>query len=267
MSDPPSAQSSESESQDLMAQDSPPPQTAAVKRPVWKRIVTPLILGGLGVVLLLLAIGEYPSVTTGLPYPGLPELEIYTRVPVASIEYTVTQVPPAKAELKITLLGTRAGRPVPQAQRSVTLYLVLPQGPELLFKTVPFRPVGVLTAIANFSMSARSSGVVFNGVTASAAIPTVLYHGTGKPALAATFYIPSASSYDWSSFSPVGTNNSSAAWWVQPVGSDTPGRVAIGIDYARQASDSNQTFIAGALLGLAGAAILSAVQEALHAIG
>ena len=134
---------------------------------------------------------------------------------------------------------------------------------------VPFRLVGpgTLTADADFSMSARNSGVLFNGVTASATIPTVFYHGTGKPGLATTFYVPSASSYDWSSFPPVAANNSTAAWLVKRVGSNTPGRVAIGFNYARQASDSNKTFIAGALLGLAGGAILSAVQEALRAIG
>ena len=80
-------------------------------------------------------------------------------------------------------------------------------------------------------------------------------------------------SYDWSSFPTSAINNSDAAWTIATTSSvsgrqavaSTPGRVAVGINHARQASDNDKTFVAGALLGLAGGAILSAVQEALHA--
>jgi hypothetical protein len=42
-----------------------------------------------------------------------------------------------------------------------------------------------------------------------------------------------------------------------------PGTAAFGIDHARQASDTTWTFIAGALLGLGGGALLAAIQDAL----
>jgi hypothetical protein len=121
-------------------------------------------------------------------------------------------------------------------------------------------------------MSSRSSSVVFTGVTASAAIPEIqLYNPTGKSTVTAQSYLavdvklPSASTYDWSSLPPLNATKDSVTWITPLVSHNTPGRVAVGIDYSRQASDSNATFIAGALLGLAGAAFLSAVQEALRA--
>jgi hypothetical protein len=45
----------------------------------------------------------------------------------------------------------------------------------------------------------------------------------------------------------------------------TSGRIATGVNHLAQAADDHRTFFAGALLGLAGGALLSAVQEALHA--
>ena len=48
-------------------------------------------------------------------------------------------------------------------------------------------------------------------------------------------------------------------------GGRIPGRAAVGINHAEQTTDDNKTFVAGALIGLAGGALLSAVQEALHA--
>jgi hypothetical protein len=55
------------------------------------------------------------------------------------------------------------------------------------------------------------------------------------------------------------------AQWQQDVASgDTPGRVAVGINHSAQTRDDIKIFIAGALLGIAGGAIIAAVQEAMH---
>ena len=103
-----------------------------------------------------------------------------------------------------------------------------------------------------------------NGVNASAAIPEVLYRGLGQPILLTLYHLRSASSYDWSA-SPVAAVTSATAQWQQDVVSgDTPGRAAVGVDHSAQTRDDIKIFIAGALLGIAGGAIIAAVQEAMH---
>lgn len=118
-------------------------------------------------------------------------------------------------------------------------------------------------------MKAHSFGVTFNGINASASNPEILYQGIGKgtgtPLLFVVYHFPSASSYDWSSYPALWASKSAAAWQEAVNHGDTATRTAVDIDHARRASDNNKTFFAGALLGLAGGAILSAVQEALHA--
>jgi hypothetical protein len=114
-------------------------------------------------------------------------------------------------------------------------------------------------------VKANNFGVTFNGLNALAEIPSVLFQGTGTPVMYAIYHFPSASSYDWSSYPTIGVGKGYAAWQVAVNPGNTEGRTVDGIDLARQTSDTNKTFFAGALLGLAGGAILSAVQEALHA--
>jgi hypothetical protein len=106
-----------------------------------------------------------------------------------------------------------------------------------------------------------------NGVTASAVIPEVTYNGPPWPgASLLTYYkIPSAASYDWSSFQPQGFTHGHVVWAENLSGSDTQSRVAVGINHATQTHDDFMIFLAGAVVALAGAAILAAVQEALHA--
>ena len=122
-----------------------------------------------------------------------------------------------------------------------------------------------IIASAEFFVEARSFGVEYNDVTASAAIPEVVYDGPGTPLLIVSYQIPSASSYDWSSYPASSVDKSGAVWQQALIHGDTVGRVTVGTNYAAQANDDTRTFIAGALLGLAGGALLSAVQEALHA--
>jgi hypothetical protein len=117
-------------------------------------------------------------------------------------------------------------------------------------------------ATTHVFVKAHNFGVTFNGVTAAAAIPEVLSKGAS---LITSYHIPSASSYDWSSYPTAFLSSSGATWDEALISGDTVGWVASGINHIAQANDDSTTFIAGALLGLAGGAILSAVQEALHA--
>jgi hypothetical protein len=60
-------------------------------------------------------------------------------------------------------------------------------------------------------------------------------------------------------------NATFATWTQQVTGGLLAGRDAVGTDYANQSRDNFHTFLAGVILGLVGGALLSAVQEALHA--
>jgi hypothetical protein len=125
------------------------------------------------------------------------------------------------------------------------------------------------SATTHFLVKAGSFGVTYNSVTAAAAIPEILLLGhsaeSGPGNLSVVYNLPSASSYDWSSDPTSSVTNSQAAWDETVIGDDTPGRAVVGINHAAQSDDDTRTFIAGALLGLAGGALLSGVQEALHA--
>jgi hypothetical protein len=84
------------------------------------------------------------------------------------------------------------------------------------------------------------------------------------------YNISSANTYDWSSTPPVELTNSRAVWaeQVSPGTALAPGfaqpRVASGINHAAETHDSNLILAAGVLFGLAGGALVAAVQEALH---
>jgi hypothetical protein len=73
-----------------------------------------------------------------------------------------------------------------------------------------------------------------------------------------------ALTYDWSSFPTSELEGSVVRWQEQLAPDDTPERTTVGINYTRQTRDANLNFLAGALVGVAGAAILSAIQETLH---
>lgn len=264
---------------------SPPPRTpgnpasAADKRSWRKKILTPVVLALLGVGLFLFALVLYPS-PTNLPAPLSSHVGITTSFPVRDITYTVTPVSSGAADVQIQL---GLAKPLPASVTSRTARLTMSLPPGIAFRDCPRsgckaagNPAGFYwikslafgsgqTVTTDFFVKSHSFGVSFNGVNASAAIPDIFYYGPGTPDLFAAYSIPSASSYDWSSYPTFVVSKSIAVWQEAVIHGETVGRGAVGINHAAQTSDDNKTFFAGALLGLAGGAILSAVQEALHA--
>jgi hypothetical protein len=82
---------------------------------------------------------------------------------------------------------------------------------------------------------------------------------------------PSAGSYDWSAFPGESISKRLGIIWTETVppgsgssGGVTSARIATGVDHAAQQRDSNFTLVAGVLFGIGGAALIAAVQEALH---
>lgn len=120
-------------------------------------------------------------------------------------------------------------------------------------------------ATLSFDVIGQAWGYGGNGEEASVALPSLYYRGGGPgPMLSTNFDLSGAARYDWSSFPPIDTY--AGIRWVQTVtGGVIPSRIAVGIDHADQSSDDRNTFIAGALIGLAGAALIAALQEGLYA--
>jgi hypothetical protein len=264
-------------------------------RPLRKKILTPVILAVIGVALFILGIGLYHT-ESEVPPPQYSTLGLITTFPVNDVIYAVGQESPSidVVTVEVDLPG---GAALPSAKTGTAhLLMTLPSGitfktcpkavpntppystpvclerqniytwvQPLAFKMIqsPFEPVG--TAFASFLVETHSFGETFDGRTASVAIPAVNYQGPGTFVLETKYDLPSASSYNWSSF-PTQFATDTYAQWNEPVtGSVVSGRVAVGTNYAAQAKDDSETFFAGALIGLAGAALLFAVQEALHA--
>jgi hypothetical protein len=270
---------------DLAADHSPGPASPPPKPPgdkplptahkrSWRKILTPIVLAVLGLALLLAAFELYPK-TTQRPAPSAANLGILVDSPLQSIVYGFDQTGQGKARMTIelTLVGN-----LPPGGAFGGLSVDLPPGTTFVCSSstcnehsrtvgLTFKPARkAIRARVEFPIKVRSFGVDYNGVTASAAIPEIVYNGSGTPTLFASYIIPSASSYDWSSYPPLSVSESGAVVWDEGViHGDTLARTAVGINHAAQANNDTMTFIAGALLGLAGGALLSAVQEALHA--
>jgi len=112
----------------------------------------------------------------------------------------------------------------------------------------------------------KAFGDVTNGLTASAAIPlvTCACSASQVPLLEVQYNIPGAVNYDWSSF-PEQKITPAGITWQEPLATygETPGRVATGVDTTTQHTDGIWTFVAGAFVGIAGGALLTAVTVAL----
>ena len=120
-------------------------------------------------------------------------------------------------------------------------------------------------AIAKFSVQTPSLGYAVNYTNAAAAIPRVVF--SAPQAVTTTFYtlynVTSASNYDWSGFQPQLANGSEVLW-DEPVATAAEGTVALGANQANESRENYETLFAGALIGLAGGALVAAVQEWLH---
>lgn len=109
----------------------PPPGTASIAgtsqedRPLWRKILPALVLAVIGVALLLGAKVLYTS-PSELPTPPRSYIDLESAFPVAGIDYTVDQVSPTIAEIKIEVdlpnLHPPAGAP------TVDLSFFPPQG-------------------------------------------------------------------------------------------------------------------------------------------
>lgn len=251
-------------------------------RPLAKKLLRPIVLAIVGGVLFVLAIALYPS-PGEIASPSYVTLELRSTFSIGSVSYYVSQMSSSIAKILVVVelpLGVRQ----PAANAPATDFFLIPP-PGITFQTCPndfcywdgngyywtetlnFNEDDAGTGFTNatFFVKAHSFGYAFNDVDAAAAIPQVTLDGPGSLSLHTQYdNATSANSYDWSAL-PTGFANATTASWDEQVTSGVnPGRVAVGINQGNEQKDSNKTFFAGALIGLAGGALLSAVQEFLH---
>jgi hypothetical protein len=259
----------------------------ASDRSWWKKYRTAIVLAAIGLALFLVTVGLYPS-TTQLPVPLSSTLALEApTLPVASITYEVRQISSSVAEIEVTILlpinvrfppantpvvglvvsppiGTSFTRCPPPACKSE------PKGISSWKRLLGFTPLKTLNgtsgiAYADFYVRADHFGGTYNDVNASVVAPVVMYYGKGTPTLLTQYNIPDAAKYDWSVF-PLEFASASFATWSEPItNGQIPARVADGTDFANQGKDNYHTFLAGVILGLAGGALLTALQETLDA--
>lgn len=266
---------------------SPAPVTQGRRR--LKKIFIPLVLSGLGLGLGLVAYFlVYPSPETGIPVPAYSKIYIETSVPILLASAIIDQ-----GRIRVVVVLPE-GAHAPPANAKEDIRIELPNGASFhncsgcadyqsssLFG-LPSYATGKLTfsrklfghpslsmdATVSFQVTPSYFGMDFDGSNAYAAIPEITLKGPRLEGyqLAANFLIPSASSYDWSSSSPTSVDSSSVHWIEDLKSGGMAGRTTDGINHAREANDLTLSFLAGALIGLAGGAILSAMQEALHIV-
>lgn len=273
------------------AADSGRPHDKGPWRPS-KKISIAIAFAGVGVGLILGALWlYYLSSPSQLSAPSFATVQVAATFPIAEIRYDASSSQSSPSVTKITIyvqlpsnvLNTPAGA-------AAVLYLEAPSGisfdscPRSACRFDPNEDAYTSTqtlnfiyedtdnnsgeAIATFFVNAGSFGYVNNDINAMAAIPRVIFVGPASVAL--EFYtdyddVAAPDNYDWSAPSPQ-LKNASKIRWDEPVsGGAAPGEVAVGINSANQSWDNYRIFIAGALLGLAGGALLLALQEALHA--
>lgn len=274
--EPPGAGSTAPETPALKPPGSEPPLPAAAKRPRLKSLGMPLALIAVGLVLLIFGIVLYPRRTVD-PAPATTQLFVDSNCPLFGIVYAVGSVQdhPGISQVTVRLVLQPSSLPStkPCAENPAGLSVQPPDGIKVLDCSRCYGrsrvglsfPPGRREADYAFFVRASSFGVASNGLTALAALPQVVYLGQGTPELFALYQVPSVSSYDWSDPPAKVTKSKSAITWDEPVASgETPGRVEVGTDQAAQASDTLKTFLAGGLIALAGAAILTAITEAVH---
>jgi hypothetical protein len=175
----------------------------------------------------------------------------------------------------------------PQGQPLIGASLTVPPGTRVLSCGHPSRctggpsdPVGTLVTLsftakgtASVVVGGREVGYDSNGTTAYAQLPLVQVPLGSEPAaetpsVSVTYEIPNAKSYDWNTGPQPQTVGTGSITWSLLTATTGAGfqsdPVAVGgVDNAAQQRQSLMTFVAGTLLGIAGGALIGALQEAI----
>jgi hypothetical protein len=192
---------------------------------------------------------------------------------LGSITYDVDRTSTSTADITVTV--HRLPRATTPATVRMVVFLPLDAEPvDCTHCSKPGEDANIWAPPLEFDGDGRTSATVHvradgfgyteNGLSASVAIPQLTYVGRGEPGVSVSYDLPGARDYDWSSFPTAFADDTSARWTHQLNGGRAAARNAVGVNHTNQDKDNRNTFLAGALVGLAGGALLAAVQEGLH---
>jgi len=261
------------------------------KRPLWRRMLASEVLAILAVALAVISFWLYRSSPRSLTTPSNIAISVESPVPVSLITYSDS--PKADNEYAVAILvalSASVGGMPNGADVSLTISwpngsnVSVTEGDTLHNRTrvigenvvshldMHFLPLATashepglgrgLLGEAFFTVTTQNFGYSLNSVAASVAIPGVAYRGPGAPKLVTYYSIPSFSNYAWSFFPTSSTGK--AQWNEVLTNGKAPAQVISGTNATNESRANLATFVNGALVALAGAAFLSAVQELLH---
>jgi hypothetical protein len=254
--------------------------------PGWKKLWFPASLAILGLALIGAGFALFPS-RSQYPPPAYNQITVHSTIPVSFVRYSVIQKSPVIDEVNVTIVDDISG---PSPKITGAGYIILRLPTRIHFRTCPrvlcdydnadqtsvwaqaFRikiiripSVGGFQATGggSFFVKAHNLGETYNGVDAAAVLPQAQYQGPGSPTLVTSYYIPSAGSYTWNSPTTY-ANNARVVFGELMTGGQVSADLEVGTNKPSQQQDSDDIFLSGIVLGLAGAALLSAFQEFAH---
>jgi len=251
---------------------------------------TPAALTFIGLAFLAAALWLLPA-PGQTPNPASTIVYVDTKIPVNYFKYQVNVKGPGEYSINVLLLTSPASV---AAGSTATVDIFIPKGLQfgdcarLGFADCQRRPetggMGGLPGVAgewtikpsattggaydlSVSVSGNNFGYTNDDVQESVAMPDVVFSNTQVNCELDIVYValPDSQSYDWSSF-PTALNTTSFASWIEQVSNGiAPARIVVGINHAAQERNDRYTFIAGAFVGVAGGALIGALQELMHA--
>jgi hypothetical protein len=120
------------------------------------------------------------------------------------------------------------------------------------------------TATTAVQVNAPTLSSDANGEEAVAVMPSLHYKGKGGPSLGISMDLAGANKYDWSQLPPSDTNKYGASWLEPLVNGQVEARIVSGANADALQNVSTRNFQVGLAIGIAGGALISAIQEALH---
>jgi len=245
-----------------------------------------LTLVGLG--LLIVAFLLLPNQSQS-PTPSSPIIYINTSLPIDYLKYQVNVEGPSKYQLSLLLETSSTNA---SGGNDATVDISIPPGWQfgecvrLGLSGCQRRPVsgsmgGLPGSAGEWTTEVGSTntgpldlaitimgtdfGYTANDVQESVAMPNVKFSNSVNCEMDVVYVgLSGTESYDWSSF-PTTLNTTAYISWIEEVMNGiVPARSAVGINHAAQSQDDHYTFIAGALVGVAGGALIGALQEIMH---
>jgi hypothetical protein len=269
------------------ARDAAPPRPRPPRRGGRRKLVTPVALALLGIALLLATVVVWPDDNQ----PATPSsiyMVIDTSLPINLIKYDVMVLGPDRYQIGLLLQAPSVSS---NSVANVSIYL--PRGwqfgscTRIGFSSCRRSPIAsqqgyypgstgdwvmrvagvslLRVGYLDINIRGASFGYATNGLQESVAMPQIQFDSNVNCELAVVYQgLPDPQKYDWSGFPTDELTSGYASWIEQVTNGVEPGRVAVGIDHTAQSRDDLATFLAGALVGLAGAALIGAVQESLR---